>query len=145
MARAMCPWSSVEVGQKYPKIKGETSRSTPTKKKKEECWQNSWWLNWEMQDNWFAYVRTSSRRNFHRFYGRAQKSWDQFDDCNSQKPHYVTQTFETATVHRLERFAQVILIRSNPMLQNLRIGLRKRQSGKSKEPAKQRGSWPKIS
>ena len=30
-----------------------------------------------------------------------------------------------------------------PMLQNLRIGLRKRQSGKSKVPAKQRGSWPK--
>ena len=30
-----------------------------------------------------------------------------------------------------------------PMLQNLRIGLRRRQSGKSKVPAKQRGSWPK--
>ena len=30
-----------------------------------------------------------------------------------------------------------------PTLQNLRIGLRRRQSGKSKVPAKQRGSWPK--
>ena len=30
------------------------------------------------------------------------------------------------------------------MLQNLRIGLRKRRSGKSKVPAKQRGSWPKM-
>ena len=29
-------------------------------------------------------------------------------------------------------------------LQNLRIGLRKRQSGKSKVPAKQRGSWPTV-
>ena len=29
-----------------------------------------------------------------------------------------------------------------PTLQNLRIGLRRRQSGKSKVPAKQRGSWP---
>ena len=29
------------------------------------------------------------------------------------------------------------------MLQNLRIGLRKRQNGKSKVSAKQRGSWPK--
>ena len=29
-------------------------------------------------------------------------------------------------------------------LQNLRIGLRRRQSGKSKVPAKQRGSWPKV-
>ena len=31
-----------------------------------------------------------------------------------------------------------------PTLKNLRIGLSKRQSGKSKVPAKQRGSWPKI-
>ena len=30
-----------------------------------------------------------------------------------------------------------------PTLQNLRIGLRRRQSGKSKVPAKQRGSWPR--
>ena len=30
-----------------------------------------------------------------------------------------------------------------PTLQNLRIGLKRRQSGKSKVPAKQRGSWPK--
>ena len=29
-------------------------------------------------------------------------------------------------------------------LQNLRIGLRRRQRGKSKVPAKQRGSWPKM-
>ena len=29
--------------------------------------------------------------------------------------------------------------------QNLRIGLRRRQSGKSDGPAKQRGSWPKLS
>ena len=32
----------------------------------------------------------------------------------------------------------------NPMLPNLRIGLRRRQSGKSKVPAKQRGGWPKT-
>ena len=31
-----------------------------------------------------------------------------------------------------------------PTLQNLRIGLRKRQSGKSKVPAKQRGSLPQM-
>ena len=31
-----------------------------------------------------------------------------------------------------------------PTLQNLRIGLRRRQSGKGKVPAKQRGSWPKM-
>ena len=57
---------------------------------------------------------------------------------NSLKPCYVMLTFETR-IHRLEWFAQVILISVNPMLQNLRIGLKKRQSGKSKVPAKQRG------
>ena len=31
-----------------------------------------------------------------------------------------------------------------PTLQNLRIGLRRRRSGKSKVPAKQRGSWPNM-
>ena len=31
-----------------------------------------------------------------------------------------------------------------PTLQNLRIVLKRRQSGKSKVPAKQRGSWPKV-
>ena len=30
------------------------------------------------------------------------------------------------------------------MLQNLRIGLKKRQNGKSDVPVKQRGSWPKY-
>ena len=41
-------------------------------------------------------------------------------------------------------FAQVNLIGAAPTLQNLRIGLRRRESGKSKVPAKQRGSWPKM-
>ena len=41
-------------------------------------------------------------------------------------------------------FVQVHLISAAPTLQNLRIGLRRRQSGKSKVPAKQRGSWPKM-
>ena len=31
-----------------------------------------------------------------------------------------------------------------PILQNLRIVHKKRESGKSKVPAKQRGSWPKM-
>ena len=33
-----------------------------------------------MCDSWVAYCRTRSRRNLHRFYTRAQKSWDQFDE-----------------------------------------------------------------
>ena len=34
--------------------------------------------------------------------------------------------------------------RRSPNAPNLRIGIRRRQSGKSKVPAKQRGSWPKM-
>ena len=51
--------------------------------------------------------------------------------------------FETQ-IHRLECFAQVNLISATPTIQNLRIGLKKRHSGKSKVPAKQRGSWSKV-
>ena len=51
--------------------------------------------------------------------------------------------FETKIL-RSEWFVQVNLISAAPTLQNLRIGLRRRQSGKSKVPMKQRGSWPKV-
>ena len=56
---------------------------------------------------------------------------------------HVTHTFETKIL-RSDWFAQVDLISAAPTLQNLRIGLRKRQSGKSDGPAKQRVSWPKV-
>ena len=46
--------------------------------------------------------------------------------------------------HRLEGFAQVILNSVTPMLQNLRIGLRKRRNGKSDVPVKQRRGWRKV-
>ena len=59
------------------------------------------------------------------------------------KPLHVT--FETMRILRSDRFAQVNLISVAPTLQNLRIGLRRRQSGKSDVPVKQRGNWPKIS
>ena len=41
-------------------------------------------------------------------------------------------------------FVQVNFISVAPTLQNLRIVHKKRQSGKSKLPAKQRGSWPNV-
>ena len=47
-------------------------------------------------------------------------------------------------IPRSDIFAQVNLISAAPTLQNLRIGLWRRRSGKSKVPAKQRGSWPKV-
>ena len=56
---------------------------------------------------------------------------------------HVTLKFETKIL-RLDIFAQVNFISAAPTLQNLRIGLRRRQNGKSKVPAKQRGSWPKV-
>ena len=58
------------------------------------------------------------------------------DVFNSLKPSYVMQTFETKIL-RSEWFAQVNLISVAPTLQNLRIGLRKRD--KSKVPANKRG------
>ena len=92
---------------------------------------------------WFAYVKIFSRRSLHRFCGRAQTYGTQSDVFNSRKPWYVMLTFETK-IHRLEWFPQVILNSVTPMLQNLRIGLRRRRNGKSDVPAKQRGSWPKV-
>ena len=46
------------------------------------------------------YCRTQSRQNLHRFYGRAQKSWDQFDEYDSPKLCIVMQTSEKTQVHR---------------------------------------------
>ena len=46
-------------------------------------------------------------------------------------------------IPRSVTFVQVNLMSVAPTLQNLRIVHKKRQSGKSKVPAKQRGSWPK--
>ena len=90
-----------------------------------------------------SYFRIWSRRSLHRFCGRAQTCRNQSDVFNLQKPSYVTLTFGTK-IHRLEWFAQVILISVTPMLQNLRIGLKKRRNGKSDVPVKQRGGWPKV-
>ena len=55
----------------------------------------------------------------------------------------VILNFETK-IPRSVTFVQVNLMSVAPTLQNLRIVHKKRQSGKSKVPAKQRGSWPKV-
>ena len=82
-----------------------------------------------------------SRRSL--FSGRAQTCRDQSNVWSSRKLLRVTLKFETKIL-RSDIFAQVNLISAAPTLHNLRIGLRNRQSGKSKVPAKQRGSWPKV-
>ena len=58
------------------------------------------------QDSWVAYFRTQNRRNLYRFYVRAQKSWDQFDECDSQKLRSVMQTSEKTKVRRSENSSQ---------------------------------------
>ena len=49
------------------------------------------WLWWKIHDSWVMCCRTQSRRNLYRLYGRAQESWDQFDECDSQKLRSVMQ------------------------------------------------------
>ena len=102
------------------------------------------WLCWKVHDNWVAYFRIWSRRSLHRFCGRAQTCRNQSNVKNSRKPLHVTLKFETK-IHRVEWFSQEILISVTSMLQNLRIGHRKRRNGKSDVPVKQRGSWLKAS
>ena len=102
------------------------------------------WLHWKLHDNWVAYFKIWSRRSLQRFCGWAQTYWSQADVFDSLKPCYVMLTFETK-IHRVEWFAQVIFISVTPMLQNLRIGLKKRRNGKSDVPVKQRGGSPNIS
>ena len=102
------------------------------------------WLCWKLHANWVAYSRIWSRRSLHRFCGRARTYWNQSDVFDSLKSWYVMLTFETR-IHRSEWFTQVNLISVTSMLQNLRIGPRKRRNGKSDVPVKQRGGWPKIS
>ena len=58
-------------------------RSTWQKNRKRMV-TNVQWLYRKLHDGWVAYFRTQSRRNLHRFYGRTQQSWDQFDECDPQ-------------------------------------------------------------
>ena len=94
-----------------------------------------------MHDNWIVYFKTWSRPSLSS--GRARTCRDQSNVWNSRWLLLVTLKFETKTLCP-DTFAQVNLISVAPTLQNLRFGLRRRQSGKSKVPAKQRGSWPKV-
>ena len=98
-------------------------------------------VNLLMHGNWVAYFRTWRRRSL--FSGRAQTCRSQSNVWNSQRLLHVIPKIETKIL-RSEIFAQVNLISVAPTLQNLRIGLKRRQNGKSKVPAKQRGSWPKM-
>ena len=64
--------------------------------------------------------------------------------CEMHKGYCASHLKFETKILRSDTFAQVNLMSVAPTLQNLRIGLKRRQSGKSKVPAKQRGSWPKM-
>ena len=102
------------------------------------------WQKWKMQDRWAAYHRTQSRQNPKRLYGRVQKSWDQFDEYDSQELRCVRQTSEKK-VHRWLRCKSNFLISEVPALWNLRTDLRRRLKDKSDAPAEMRGDLPRIS
>ena len=59
------------------------------------------WPYWRLTTIGLRIFRIWSRRSLHRFCGRAQTYWSQFDVFNSLKPWYVMLTFETK-IHRLE-------------------------------------------
>ena len=93
-----------------------------------------------MHGNWVAYFRTWRRQSL--FSGRAPTCRSRSSVWNSQRLLHVIPKFETKIL-RSDIFAQVNLMSVAPTLRNLRIVHKKRLSGKSKVPAKQRGSWPK--
>ena len=64
--------------------------------------------------------------------------------CKSHESYCTSHSKFETKILRSDIFAQVNLVSVAPTLQNLRIGLRRKQSGKSKVPAKQRGSWTKV-
>ena len=92
-------------------------------------------------DNWDSYFRSWRLRSL--FSGSALTCRDQSNVWSSQRLLHVIPKFETK-IPRSVTFAQVNLMSVAPTLQNLRIVHKKRQSGKTKVPAKQRGSWPKV-
>ena len=102
-------------------------------------------LYWKMCDSWFVFFKTQSRRNLHRFYARAQKSSDHFDEYVSQKLRSVTQTSEKTKDHRSVKYNSKLLINAVPTQWNLRIHLRNRLKDRSDVPAETRGDRPRTS
>ena len=99
----------------------------------------------ETCDSWVVYCRTQSRRNLHRFYGGAQKSWDQFDEFDSHSLRCLKQISGQSKDHCLVEYNSKFLISAVSTLQNLRIGPRRRLKDKSDAPADTRGDWPRMS
>ena len=102
------------------------------------------WQWWKKRRNWVVYFRIWSRRSHHWFFGRVQPCGDRSEEFDLPTLQSALPKFESK-IHRSTKFAQVNLISETRTLQNLRIGLRRRQSGKSIGLAKQRGRWRRKS
>ena len=85
-------------------------------------------VNYLMHDNWVAYFRTWRRRSL--FSGRAQTCRKRSSVWSSRRLLRVIPKFETKILGS-DIFVQVNLMSVAPMLLNLRIVHKKRQSGKS--------------
>ena len=96
-----CQFYGKESGCKFGEKCSFAHRQVEDQPSKKRMVTKMQWLYCKIHDSWVAYFNTLSPRNLHR-YGRAQKSCDQLDECNSQKPRCVTQSSEKAKVHRLE-------------------------------------------
>ena len=61
-----------------------------------------------MYDSCVVYRRTSSRRNLQRFHGRAQQSWDQFHEYDSERPRQqspLLNKFQVRSSHQRSPYA----------------------------------------
>ena len=103
------------------------------------------------KDDWHENVRqlVVNHGKSHDRSGRLDQNRDHelkrgLTGLRSSNARHLGCVFQDMKILRSDIFAQVNLISAAPTLHNLRIGLRRRQSGKSKVPAKQRGSWPKM-
>ena len=82
-----------------------------------------------MHDSLVVYCRTQSRRNPQRFYGKAQKSWDQFDEGPS------LNKIQVKLPHQRSPYAVKFEDRSQE----------ERRVDKSDVPAETGGKWLKLS
>ena len=113
---------------------------------KKRCWRITF-FKWNASSNFWtfenygtSFVQTRVSEYKKNCWGR---KWLESNVWNSQRLLRVTLKFVTKIL-RSEKFAQGNLMSVAPALQNLRIGLKRRQSGKSKVPVKKRGSLPKV-
>ena len=99
-------------------------------------WSDLLGVDHRAHDIWVVSFKTWSRRSL--FYGRAQTCRNQSNVQKSRRLLHVILDFETKIL-RSEWFAQVNLMSVAPTLQNLRIGLRRRQSGQ--EQGAREAAW----